>query len=434
MGADPPAGGAHEKVRHGVGNGVYHRRVTHPRPRTALPEGLHPATLAVRGGQERTALGETAEPLFLTQGFVYERAADAEAAFLEVEDRFTYTRYANPTTSAFEERLALIEGAQACFATATGMAAVFAALACLARPGMRIVAGRALFGSTRVVLDELLARWGVITEYVDAHDLGQWADALAQRCDLVLFETPSNPMQDIVDIAAVSRLAHEAGALVVVDNVFATPVLQHPLALGADVVVYSATKHIDGQGRVMGGAVLGAEEFVDGPLRSFLRTTGPTLSPFNAWVLLKGLETMALRVRAQSAAALELATWLEGHGQVREVRYPYLPSHPGHELARVQQSGGGSVVTFTLDGPQDPDGAKRRSFAFLDALELIDISNNLGDAKSLVTHPATTTNMRMGIEERRRIGIGESTIRLSVGLEDPRDLVADLDRALAARW
>ncbi|PFG18777.1 O-succinylhomoserine sulfhydrylase [Serinibacter salmoneus] len=408
--------------------------MTDPRPRVDLPEGLRPATLAVRGGQQRTGFEETAEPLFLTQGYVYPRAADAEAAFLGELDRFTYTRYANPTTSAFEERLRLIEGAEACFATATGMAAVFASMACLARAGSRIVAGRAMFGSTLLVLDELFTGWGIETQYVDAHDVEQWRAALARPADVVFVETPSNPMMDIVDLPAVSALAHAAGATVIVDNVFATPALQRPLALGADVVVYSATKHIDGQGRVMGGAVLGREDYINGPLQTFLRNTGPTMSPFNAWTLLKGLETMDLRVARQCESALQVARWLEEQGEVTQVRYPYLPSHPQHALATAQQSAGGTVVTFTLAGPGDPAGGKARSFAFLDALRLIDISNNLGDAKSLVTHPATTTHWKSGFEGRQRMGIAETTIRLSVGLEDPRDLIDDLAQALPLGW
>lgn len=406
--------------------------MTDPQPRSSLPEGLRPATLAIRGGQERTGFMETTEPLFLTQGYVYPRAADAEATFLAQLDRFSYTRYANPTTSAFEERLRLIEGAEACFATATGMAAVFASMACLVRQGSRIVAGRAMFGSTLLVLDELFQGWGIETVYVDAHDNDQWAAALATPADVVFFETPTNPMQDIVDIATVSELAHRAGAFVVVDNVFATPVLQKPIALGADAVVYSATKHIDGQGRVLGGAVLGSREYVLGPLQTFLRNTGPTMSPFNAWVLLKSLETMDLRVRRQSENALEVARWLEAQPRVTDVRYPYLPSHPQHELAVAQQEGGGTVVSFTLDGPTDPEGGKARAFAFLDALRLVDISNNLGDVKSLVTHPATTTHLKSGPEGRARVGIGESTIRLSVGLEDPADIIDDLARGFAA--
>ena len=406
--------------------------MTDPQPRSSLPQGLRPATLAVRGGQERTGFHEISEPLFLTQGYSYPRAADAEAAFLGELDRFTYTRYANPTTSAFEERLRLIEGAEACFATATGMAAVFASMACLVQAGSRIVAGRAMFGSTLLVLDELFTGWGIETVYVDAHDNAQWAAALATPADVVFFETPSNPMQDIVDIPEVSRLAHAAGAVVIVDNVFATPVLQRPLELGADVVVYSATKHIDGQGRVMGGAVLGPRDYVTGPLQTFIRNTGPTMSPFNAWTLLKSIETMDLRVQRQCETSLTVARWLEDRPEITQVRYPYLPSHPQHELAKAQQSAGGTVVTFTLDGPADPDGGKHRSFAFLDALRVIDISNNLGDAKSLVTHPATTTHMKTGYDGRQRVGISETTIRLSIGLEDPLDLLDDLTRGLTA--
>jgi len=437
--------------------------------RGILPEGLHPATLAVRGGQVRSPFAETSETLYLTQGYVYATAAEAEAAFAGEADRFQYSRYSNPTVSTFEERLRLIEGAEACTATATGMSAVFTSLAALVKQGSRIVAGRALFGSTTVIFEEILAEWGVRTEYVDAHDVEQWRTALATPADVVFFETPTNPMQDLVDIAEVSRLAHAAGAVVVVDNVFATPVLSRPLEHGADVVVYSATKHIDGQGRVLGGAILGPQEFLDGPVRTLIRNTGPSLSPFNAWVLLKGLETLELRVRAQTAAALEIARWLEDQPEVADVRYPFLDSHPQVELARRQQTGGGTVVTFTLavprtvpdhgvsdsevaidgglsadgelsDGEVSSDGAPRAedaaakaaAFAFLDALRLVDISNNLGDAKSIATHPATTTHRKLGAAGRAAVGIAEATVRLSVGLEDPRDLIADLANALRA--
>jgi O-succinylhomoserine sulfhydrylase len=312
------------------------------------------------------------------------------------------------------------------------MSAVFTALAALVKAGDRIVAARALFGSSLVIFDEIFAKWGVHTDYVDAHVPDQWERALATPATVVFFETPSNPMQDLVDIAAVSALAHAAGAVVVIDNVFATPVLQKPLTQGADVVVYSATKHIDGQGRVLGGAILGSREFITGPVQLFLRNTGPSLSPFNAWVLLKGLETMSLRVRAQTAAALQLATWLEAQPEIARVRYPFLASHPQHDLARAQMSGGGTVVTFDLAVPEgtEPDVAKKATFAFLDALEVIDISNNLGDAKSIVTHPATTTHRKLGPAGRAAVGIAETTVRLSVGLEDPLDLIDDLARAL----
>ncbi len=391
---------------------------------------LRPDTLAVRGGLVRSEFDETSEALFLTQGYVYPTAADAQAAFAGELDRFQYSRYANPTVSTFEERLRLLEGAEACTGTATGMSAVFTTLAALVSSGSRVVAARALFGSTVVVLDEILARWAVRVDYVDGHVLAQWEQALATPADVVFFETPSNPMQDLVDIAAVSRLAHAAGATVVVDNVFATPVFSRPLEHGADVVVYSATKHIDGQGRVLGGAILGPAALLDGPVQTLFRNSGPALSPFNAWVLLKGLETMSIRVRHQAASALRVARWLEAHPAVESVRYPYLPSHPQHELALRQQSGGGTVVTFTLAAPDEPEAATKATFAVLDALRVVDVSNNLGDAKSLVTHPATTTHRRLGLAGRQAVGIGEATVRLSVGLEDVEDLLEDLDQAL----
>lgn len=393
---------------------------------------LRPDTLAVRGGLVRSEFQEMSEGLFLTQGYVYDSAAQAESAFAGDVDRFLYSRYSNPTVSTFEERLRLLDGAEAAYATATGMSAVFTALAALVQQGSRIVSARALFGSSVVIFDEILAKWGVRTDYVDGHVLSQWEEALSTPADVVFFETPSNPMQDLVDIAAVSRLAHAAGATVVVDNVFATPVLSRPLDLGADVVVYSATKHIDGQGRVLGGAILGSTEYVRGPVQTLIRNTGPSLSPFNAWVLLKGLETMSLRVRHQAASALALAGWLEQHPAIESVRYPFLPSHPQHDLARAQQTGGGTVVTLNLRVPEGatPDVPKKTTFAFLDALRVIDLSNNLGDAKSIVTHPATTTHRKLGPEGRAAVGIAESTVRLSVGLEDVEDLRDDLTQAL----
>lgn len=389
-----------------------------------------PATQAAHAGHVRTGFQETSEALFLTQGFVYDRAADAEAAFTGDLDRFTYSRYENPTVSVFEERLRALEGAEACYATATGMAAVFATLAAMVRSGSRIVAGRALFGSTITLFEDVFAKWGVQTDYVDAHDVEDWRRALATPADVVFFETPSNPMQDIVDVREVSRLGHEAGAVVVVDNVFATPVLQRTLPQGADVVVYSATKHIDGQGRTMGGAVLGSKEFIEGPLQLILRNTGPSLSPFNAWVLLKGLETLPLRIKAQSEAALQLAGWLESLPAVDRVYYPFLDSHPQAELARSLMSGGGSIVTFDLAVDGRP-ATQQQAFAFLDALQIVLISNNLGDVKSLVTHPATTTHRRLGPEGRAAVGISDATIRLSVGLEDLADLQRDIETALA---
>lgn len=398
-----------------------------------LNRELRPATIGVRGGQSRSQFEETSEPIYLTQGYVYSSAAEAEAAFNGDVDRFIYSRYGNPTVRTFEERLRLIEGAEACYATATGMSAVFTALAAVVKQGSRIVAARALFGSSLVIFDEIFAGWGVTTDYVDGHITEQWAQALSTPADVVFFETPSNPMQDIIDVRAVADLGHAAGALVIVDNVFATPVMQKPLELGADIVVYSATKHIDGQGRVLGGAILGPSDYINGPVQNLIRNTGPSLSPFNAWVLLKGLETMPLRVDAQTASALFLAQELEMLPGITNVRYPFLPSHPQYNLARAQQTGGGTVVTFDLLTPDGatPDDQKKAAFKFVDSLELVDISNNLGDAKSLITHPATTTHRRLGIEGRAAVGMSETTLRLSVGLEDPQDLLDDIVAALS---
>jgi O-succinylhomoserine sulfhydrylase len=395
-------------------------------PDAAGGTSWRPDTLAVRGGLARTDLAETSEALFLTQGYVYASAAEAEAAFAGDIEHFVYSRYGNPTLSIFEERLRLIEGAPACFATATGMAAVFNALAALLRAGDRVVASRALFGSCFVILDELLPRWGIRCDFVDGHDLSQWERALATPAQGVFFESPSNPMTELVDVRAVCDLAHAAGARVVVDNVFATALLQKPMELGADIVVYSATKHIDGQGRVLGGAILGSKGFIDDDVQPLMRHTGPSMSPFNAWVLLKGLETMRLRVERQCDSALRLARRLEEHPRVTTVRYPYLPSHPQHELARRQMSAGGTVVTFEVEG------GRSGAFGVLDRLRLVDISNNLGDAKSLVTHPATTTHRRLTPAARAAAGITDGVIRLSVGLENVEDLLEDLDQALAA--
>ena len=397
-----------------------------PKP---LPDGVSQATIGVRGGLLRSNFEETAEALYLNSGYVYASAADAEKAFTGEIDRYVYSRYGNPTITMFEERLRLIEDAPAAFATATGMAAVFTALGALLSAGDRLVAARSLFGSCFVVCNEILPRWGVETVFVDGDDLEQWEAALSKPTQAVFFETPSNPMQSLVDIAAVSELAHAAGAKVVLDNVFATPLLQRGMPLGADVVVYSGTKHIDGQGRVLGGAILGDKEYIDGPVQTLMRHTGPAISSFNAWTLLKGLETLALRVNHSTASALRIAQFLEGHPGVRWVRYPFLESHPQHELAKKQMSGGGTVVTFELDAPED--GGKQRAFEVLDKLRLIDISNNLGDAKSLITHPATTTHRAKGPEGRAAIGLGDGVVRVSIGLEGTEDLLADLDQALS---
>lgn len=385
---------------------------------------LREATLLVRGGLERTGFDETAEGLFLTSGYVYGSAAEAEAAFAGEHDRYIYSRYGNPTVSMFEERLRLIEGTEACMATASGMAAVFASLASFVSAGDKVVGSRALFGSCHVILSEILPRLGVETVQVDGSSLDEWEQALAGGARAVFLETPSNPGLEIIDLAAVSELAHAVGALVIVDNVFASPVLQKPLDFGADVVVYSATKHIDGQGRVLGGAVLSTDEFKTDYLMPFTRHTGPSLSPFNAWVLVKGLETMRLRVDAMSRSAHTLAEQLEQHPSVDRVGYPMLPSHPQFHLAKRQMSAGGTVLTIDVQN-------KERAFAFMDALELFDISNNVGDSKSLATHPATTTHRRIGAEGRALVGIGDGMIRLSIGLEDPHDLYADLDIALS---
>jgi O-succinylhomoserine sulfhydrylase len=387
---------------------------------------MRPDTILIRGGLQRTAFDETSEALFLTSGYVYATAEEAEAAFAGETERYIYSRYGNPTVSMFEERLRLLEGAEAAWATASGMAAVFYSLASILETGDRVVAARSLFGSCFVILDELLPRWGIHTDFVDGENLDEWGKALATPAKAVFFESPSNPMQTMVDIEAVSGMAHGAGALVVVDNVFATPILQRPLELGADIVVYSTTKHIDGHGRTLGGAILGTNEYIYEQVQPWMRHTGPSLSPFNAWVLVKSMETLSLRVEKEGAGALELAGWLQTQNKVRNVWYPGLSSHPQYELASRQMTGGGTVVTFEIAGGRD------EAFRTLNALQVADISNNLGDAKSLVTHPATTTHRRIGPEARERIGITDGVIRLSVGLEDIEDLRDDLARGLAA--
>jgi O-succinylhomoserine sulfhydrylase len=381
-------------------------------------------TNLVRGGTGRSAHGETSEAIFLTSGFVYESAEEAEARFKGEVDGFIYSRYGNPTISMFEKRLALLEGAEACFATATGMAAVFASLLCHLRAGQRVVAARALFGSCHFIITQLLPRWGIETTLVDGTDLAQWKAALAPGAAAVFFETPSNPTLELIDIAALCKLAHKSGAKVIVDNVFSTPMLQRPLVHGADIVVYSATKHIDGQGRALGGAVLSTRQFYTEHLMPFMRHTGPAMSPFNAWVMLKGLETLAVRVERHCANARKVADFLADHKGVARVFFPGHKSHPQYKLARRQMSGPGNMVSFEIKGE------KASAFRFLDALQIVDISNNLGDTKSLITHPATTTHRAVGPEARARMGIGDGLVRLSVGLEDVEDVIADLDRAL----
>ncbi len=390
-----------------------------------LTDRLDPATILVRGGASRSPYDETCEALFMTSGFVYGTAAAAEQAFAQEGSRFVYSRYRNPTVAMFEERLRLLEGAEACRATASGMAAVFAALACRLRAGQRVVSSRALFGSCHYIVADLLPRWGVETVLVDGRDLGAWEAALAGGAVLAFCESPSNPAMEIIDLAEVARLTRRAGAILVVDNVFATPLLQKPLALGADVVVYSATKHIDGQGRCLGGAILASEKFIKDDLGPFYRHTGPSLSPFNAWLLLKGLETLDLRVERQCRTAAAVARYLERHPKITRVLYPGLPSHPQYKLARRQMKGGGSLVCFEVAG------GKEACFRFLDALRLVDISNNLGDSKSLVTHPATTTHSRLKPEERAELGISDALVRFSAGLEGEGDLLGDIERGLS---
>jgi O-succinylhomoserine sulfhydrylase len=393
---------------------------------TQDPAALRPSTRLVHGGVRRTQHGETAEALFLTSGYVYDDAEQAEATFAGTIEHYQYSRFANPTLTMLEQRLCLIEGAEECRTTATGMAAVNAAMLSHLKAGDRVVAARALFGSCHWIVSTLLPKFGIETEFVDGADLDQWRTALSRPADLVLLETPSNPMLEIVDLPAVAALAHAAGAIVVVDNVFATPLHQQPLKLGADVVVYSCTKHMDGQGRVLGGAVLGSRKWINDVLQPFIRNTGPALSPFNAWLLLKGIETLALRVDAASRSAAAIADFLAEQRGVTRVWYPFRDDHPQQALARAQMTGGGTIVTFEVAG------GKAAAFALMNGLRLIAVSNNLGDSKSLVTHPATTTHMRIGEQERERLGITDGVIRLSIGLEDVRDLQDDLLVALSA--
>jgi len=383
-----------------------------------------PQTRLVRGGLDRTQHRETAEALFLTSGFVYDRAEDAEAAFKGETSRFIYTRYGNPTVAAFEERLRLLEGAEFCSATASGMSAVFTALIALVKAGDRVVASRALFGSCHYIVAELLPRYGVETEFVDGTDMDQWEKALSRPVTATFLETPSNPTLEIIDLQRVAELTHAAGGKLVVDNVLATPVLQKPLELGADIVVYSATKHIDGQGRALAGAILGPQSYYDDNLQPFLRHTGPSCSPFNAWLMLKGLETLDLRVERHCRNAREVAAFLETQPGVKRVIYPGLESHPQYALAKRQMRDAGSVLSFEIEGGKD------RAFRIQNALSVVDISNNLGDTKSIVTHPTTTTHQRLPEEERLRLGITEGLLRLSVGLEDVEDLKEDLGQAL----
>ncbi len=389
-------------------------------------ENWSAATKLVQEGTLRSQFGETSEALFLNSGYVYDSAEEAEARFKGEADGYVYSRYANPTISMFEDRMRALEGAEAARGMASGMAAVAASLLCHLKAGDHVVSGRALFGSCLYIVDDLLPRYGIASTLVDGRDLAAWEAAVQPNTRAFFFETPTNPVLQLVDIEGVAKIAKHANALTIVDNVFATPLGQRPLELGADIVVYSATKHIDGQGRCLGGAVLGPKEFIEETLHTYLKHTGPSLSPFNAWVLLKGLETLPLRVARHCESAARVADLLAEHAAVRRVYYPGREDHPQHALAKKQMAFGGPMVAFEIGD------AKEDAFAVLNALELFSISNNLGDAKSLATHPATTTHQRLTPETREELGIYDNTIRLSVGLEDANDLEADIDQALAA--
>lgn len=385
-----------------------------------------PATSLVHGGTNRSQHGETSEAIFLTQGFVYDGAEAAEARFNGEDPGFVYSRYANPTVAMFEDRIKTLEGAEAARGTASGMAAVNLALMASVKAGEHVVAAKALFGSCRYIVETLLPRFGVESTLVDGTDLDQWKAAVRPNTTALFLESPTNPTLEVIDIAAVAEIAHSVGARLIVDNVFATPIYQAPLTLGADVVVYSATKHIDGQGRCLGGVVLSDEEWITDEVMPLVKHTGPHMSPFNAWVLLKGLETLPLRVAQQTASAGRIAEFLAGQEAVSRLIYPGRDDHPQAEVAKRQMTGGSTMVAFEIDG------GKEAAFRFTNALEIIRISNNLGDAKSLITHPATTTHQSIGEEARAELDISDGILRLSVGLEDPEDLLEDVAGALEA--
>lgn len=388
------------------------------------PHSLHPDTLAVRSGIERSQFGEHGEAMYLTSSFVFENAAQAAARFSGEEEGYVYARFSNPTVSALQARLAALEGAEGCVATASGMSAILALAMATLQAGDHVVASNGLFGATQQLFGGILSRFGIQTTFVPTTDLDAWRDATQPRTRLFFTETPSNPLTEVIDIAAVADIAHEAGALLAVDNCFCSPALQRPLDLGADVVVHSATKYLDGQGRVLGGAVAGRKLVTDEVFK-FLRTAGPTLSPFNAWVIFKGLETLRVRMEAQSASALELAKWLEAQPGVARVYYPGLRSHPQHELAMRQQKTGGAIVSFDVEGGRDA------AWKVVDSTRLISITANLGDTKTTITHPATTTHGRISAEARASAGIGDGLLRVAVGLEHVDDIKEDLARGLA---
>jgi O-succinylhomoserine sulfhydrylase len=395
------------------------------RKEKTMSNDWHPRTKAIHAGTRRSQYGEVSEAIFLTQGFVYETAEHAEARFLESgPDEFIYARYGNPTVAMFEDRIAALEGAEDAFATASGMAAVSGALTAMLKAGDHVVSARALFGSCLYVLEDVLARFGVEVTLVDGTDLAAWEAAIRPDTKAVFFESVSNPTLQLVDIKSVSELAHAQGALVVVDNVFATPEFSKAIAQGADVVIYSATKHIDGQGRALGGVILGTREFIRGTVEPYMKHTGGSMSPFTAWVMLKGLETMSLRVRAQAASAQTIAEALQGHEALETVIYPGLAVHPQNALALSQMGAGGTVLTLVLKGGKDA------AFKFLNAIQVGVISNNLGDAKTILTHPATTTHQRLPQDQKDLLGIAPGLVRISIGLEDPQDLIADIRQAL----
>jgi O-succinylhomoserine sulfhydrylase len=385
---------------------------------------LHPDTLAVRAGIERSQFNEHSEALYLTSSYVFDNAAQAAARFTGSEAGNVYSRFSNPTVSAFQTRLAALEGGEACVATASGMSAILSTVMGLMQGGEHIVASHSIFGSTVQLFSTVFPKFGVTTSFVNGPDLAAWEQAVTPKTRLLFVETPSNPLTEIVDIAALAAIAKRTGALLVVDNCFCTPALQKPLALGADLIVHSATKYLDGQGRVLGGAVVGRADLVNGGVYQFLRTAGPSLSPFNAWVLLKGMETLAIRMRAQSDNALALAQWLERQPAVERVYYPGLASHPQHALAMRQQASGGAIVSFEVKG------GREAAWRVVDATRVISITGNLGDTKTTITHPATTTHGRISVEARAAAGIGEGLLRVAVGLEHKDDLIADLSRGL----
>ena len=397
-----------------------------PVDRPAPQWEINSQTAAVRAGLARSGFGETSEALYLNSGFTYSSAQEALESFTDETDHFVYSRFHNPTVAMFEKRLAAIEGAQYCVATGSGMAAMFASLACLVEAGDHIVASAAMFSSCHVVITEILPKWGVTFELVKANDRDAWEKALSKPTKAVFIETPSNPLMEIVDIAFVSELSHRVGATVIVDNVMASPVLQKPLELGADVIMYSATKHIDGKGRVLAGAILGSFSYIHEKLIPFIRHTGPTLSPFSAWVLVKSLETMELRIMRMCESAQAIAEFLEKRKEIKSVRYPGLASHPDRAVIKKQMSAGGTTIGIEFAGTQ------KDAFKFMDSLRIIDISNNLGDSKSLITHPASTTHRRLSPDIQAESGITPSVLRLSVGLEHVDDLLKDLDQALSS--